>query len=88
MGGTSVLVISDARPEELGFRTDLVTEPPAMLTWRALNKIPNVLTIGGLVLGGIYWVTKRREEVARAEGREHTGAAGPHDSEPPDAERR
>ena len=69
MGGTSVLVISDARPEELGFRTDLVSEPPAMLTWRVLNKIPNVVTIGGLVLGGIYWVTKRREEVARAEGR-------------------
>lgn len=82
VGGTSVLVISDASPEEIGFRTDLVSEPPAMLTWRVLNKIPNVVTIGGLVLGGIYWVTKRREEVARAEGRERDGESGPHDAEP------
>jgi hypothetical protein len=33
-----------------------------------LNKIPNVVAMGSLVLGGIYWVTKRSEEVARAEG--------------------
>jgi formate dehydrogenase iron-sulfur subunit len=67
VGGTSVLIISDVRPEELGLRTDLVNEPPAMLTWRVLNKIPNVVAMGSLVLGGIYWVTKRSEEVARAE---------------------
>ncbi len=69
VGGTSVLVISDARPEELGFRTDLVHEPPAMLTWRVLSKIPNVVALGSVVLGGVYWVTRRSEEVARAEGK-------------------
>jgi formate dehydrogenase iron-sulfur subunit len=72
VGGTSVLVISDVRPEDLGYRTDLVKEPPAMLTWRVLSKIPNVVTIGGLFLGGVYWLTKRRDEVARAEG--HLGS--------------
>ena len=68
VGGTSVLIISDVAPEELGLRTDLVHQPPAMLTWRALSKIPNIVMLGSVVLGGIYWVTKRSEEVARAEG--------------------
>lgn len=39
-----------------------------MLTWRVLSKIPNVVMLGSVVLGGIYWVTQRSEEVARAEG--------------------
>jgi formate dehydrogenase iron-sulfur subunit len=68
VGGTSVLVISDVKPEDLGFRTDLVKEPPAMQTWRVLSKIPNVVMLGSVVLGGIYWVTQRSEEVAHAEG--------------------
>ena len=76
VGGTSVLVISDVRPEELGFRTDLVHEPPAMLTWRVLSKIPNVVAVGSVLLGGIYWVTRRSEEVARAE---KSGREGPED---------
>ncbi|HJW13731.1 MAG TPA: 4Fe-4S dicluster domain-containing protein [Thermoanaerobaculia bacterium] len=76
VGGTSVLVISDVRPEELGYRTDLVHEPPAMLTWRVLSKIPNVVAVGSVLLGGIYWVTRRSEEVARAE---KSGREGPED---------
>jgi formate dehydrogenase iron-sulfur subunit len=67
VGGTSVLIISDVRPDQLGLRTDLVNEPPAMLTWRVLNKIPNVVAMASLVLGGVYWITKRSDEVARAE---------------------
>ena len=77
VGGTSVLIISDVAPEELGLRTDLVHQPPAMLTWRALSKIPNIVMLGSVVLGGIYWVTKRSEEVARAEGR--SGAKTEHE---------
>jgi len=68
VGGTSVLVISDVSPKELGYKTDLVSEPPAMLTWEALRKIPNVVAMGSVLLGGIFWITNRREEVARAEG--------------------
>jgi hypothetical protein len=32
-----------------------------------LSKIPYVVSLGGLLLGGIWWITNRREEVAEAE---------------------
>jgi len=80
VGGTSVLIISDVRPDQLGLRTDLVNEPPAMLTWRVLNKIPNVVAMAGLVLGGVYWITKRSDEVARAEVQ---GTQGPDAGDAP-----
>jgi formate dehydrogenase iron-sulfur subunit len=76
VGGTSVLIISDVAPAELGLNTNLVHEPPAMLTWRVLSKIPNVVMLGSVVLGGIYWVTKRSEEVARTEGKDGRGPDG------------
>jgi hypothetical protein len=38
-----------------------------MYTYRVLSKIPTVVTLGGALLGGIWWITKRREEVAEAE---------------------
>ena len=75
-----MLIISDVRPDQLGLRTDLVNEPPAMLTWRVLNKIPNVVAMAGLVLGGVYWITKRSDEVARAEVQ---GAPGPDAGDAP-----
>jgi hypothetical protein len=28
-----------------------------------------VVTVGGVFLAGIYWITSRREEVQRAEGK-------------------
>ena len=34
-----------------------------LLTMSALSKVPNVLSVGGVVLGGIWWITNRRGEV-------------------------
>ena len=39
-----------------------------MLTRRVLAFVPDVVGVGGVLLGGIYWITHRREEVAAAEG--------------------
>jgi formate dehydrogenase iron-sulfur subunit len=39
-----------------------------MLTYRVLSHIPDFVPLGGMVLGGIWWITHRREEVALAEG--------------------
>ena len=44
-----------------------------MLTYRVLSHIPDFVPLGGMVLGGIWWITHRREEVAFAEGRESRG---------------
>jgi formate dehydrogenase iron-sulfur subunit len=38
-----------------------------MYTYRVLSKIPKIVSAGALLLGGIWWITNRREEVAKAE---------------------
>jgi len=68
-GGTSVLMLAAVPPEQLGLPSGLPREPLPMLTWRALSFVPDVVGMGSVLLGGIYWITHRREEVAAAEGR-------------------
>jgi formate dehydrogenase iron-sulfur subunit len=68
VGGTSVLLISDGKAEELGYPAALDGTPPAFLTWRALKVIPDVVMTGAVLLGGIYWIRNRRDEVEAAEG--------------------
>ena len=68
VGGTSVLFLSPVPFEQLGFKSGLGTEPLPELTWNVLEKIPGVVTMGGAMLLAIWWITKRREEVAAAEG--------------------
>lgn len=70
IGGTSVLVISDVSPAALGFPTNLGNEPLPDLTAAVLEKIPRFCVVASVFLGGIYWITKRREEVRLAEGGE------------------
>jgi formate dehydrogenase iron-sulfur subunit len=67
VGGTSFIYISPVPFEELGFRTNLTTDPMAQLTWKALKKVPDVVLLGGATLYGIYWITSRRDEVAKFE---------------------
>src|ERR1017187_8974967 len=68
-GGTSVFYLSAVPFEQIGLNTKAPQEPLPPLTWRALSFVPDVVSGGATLLGGIYWITHRREEVARAEGR-------------------
>lgn len=68
-GGTSVLMISDLSPAAMGMPANLPNAPLPALTWRALETIPSVVTVGSVLLSGIYWITHRRAEVAQVEGR-------------------
>jgi formate dehydrogenase iron-sulfur subunit len=68
VGGTSVLLLSSIPFEEFGYKADLLSEPMPMLTFRVLSRIPEVVSLGGILLGGVWWITNRREEVAAAEG--------------------
>jgi formate dehydrogenase iron-sulfur subunit len=67
-GGTSVLILSAVPFEQIGFNTKLPQEPIPGFTWRALSLVPDVVSGGTVLLGGIYWITHRREQVAKAEG--------------------
>jgi formate dehydrogenase iron-sulfur subunit len=69
VGGTSVLMLSSVPFEEFGYRTDLTRDPLPILTYRVLSRIPDFIPLGGMLLGGIWWITHRREEVAAAEGK-------------------
>jgi formate dehydrogenase iron-sulfur subunit len=69
IGGTSVLIISDVSPEKLGLPTNLGNGPLPELTWNVLEKIPTAVSMGGVLLTGIWWITSRREQVARVEGK-------------------
>ena len=55
-----------------GYRADLTRDPLPMYTYRVLSRIPDFVPLGGMMLGGIWWITHRREEVAAAEGPQAT----------------
>lgn len=75
VGGTSVFILSAVPFEQLALRTDLPRHALPPLTARALSAVPDVVGIGSVLLGGIYWLTHRKEAVARAEGRAPKRAA-------------
>jgi formate dehydrogenase iron-sulfur subunit len=68
VGGTSVFFLSAVPFEQIGLRTNVPQEPLPMLTWRVLELLPDVVSTGSVLLGGIWWITNRRAEVARKEG--------------------
>ncbi len=65
-GGTSILVLSPVPFDQLGYAS-LAKEPLPTYTARAMEKIPSVVTIGGAFLGGMYWLTRRKNEIAKEE---------------------
>lgn len=69
VGGTSVLLLSSVPFEQFGYPSDMSSEPMPILTYRVLEHVPDVLTLGTVLLGGIWWITNRRAEVALAEAK-------------------
>jgi len=67
VGGTSVLYLSPVPFDALGLPINLPHEALPMYTYRVLSEIPNLVTLGGALLAGIWWITKRREDVTNTE---------------------
>ena len=67
VGGTSIFYITSVPFEQLGFKTQLQATAMPTLTWNALSKVPGVVSVGGVLLAGIWWITNRRIEVQRYE---------------------
>lgn len=82
VGGTSVLLLAGVNMDTLGYSTTLSKDPMPMLTWNILQRIPNFVMLGTVLLGGVWWITNRREEVAEAERKEKLGQgqAGKHET--------
>ena len=69
VGGTSVFYLAAVPFEQIGLRTGVGDESLPETTWRVLELVPDIVSTGTVLLGGIYWVTSRRAEVAKKEGR-------------------
>lgn len=68
-GGTSVFYLSAVPFEQIGLRTNVPQEALPETTWRVLELVPDIVSTGSVLLGGIWWITNRRAEVAKKEGR-------------------
>ena len=66
-GGTDVLMLSSVGFGEFGLPTNLTTQPLPSITEAVLSHVPDVVMLGSAVLGGVYWITHRRDIVAAAE---------------------
>ena len=65
VGGSHVLVISPVPFEQLGYVSMLPKVPMPEFTNRAMEKIPSVVVVGGAFLSGMYWLTKRKNQLAK-----------------------
>lgn len=68
-GGTSVFILSAVPFGQIGYNTEIPKSSMPQLTWNVLQHIPQVVVVGTVLMGGIYWITSRRDDVAREEGR-------------------
>lgn len=64
-GGTSVLYLSSIPFGGIGLPTDLLDQPYPELTWAIISKIPQVVSGGGLLLAGLWWIIDRRIKMDR-----------------------
>jgi len=67
-------LLSSVPFEEFGYRTDFPRDPLPLRTYQVLSRIPDFVPLGGILLGGVWWITHRREEVAAAEAQEEAEA--------------
>ncbi len=73
-GGSNVLVISPVPFEQLGFVSNLPKQALPKLTAQVMEKIPGVVGVGAAFLTGMYWLTKRKNEVAKEERNNKPGS--------------
>jgi Fe-S-cluster-containing dehydrogenase component len=65
MGGTNWLYITKTPFEKVGMRTDLGLTPAPEFTSGALAMVPIVIGIWPILLGGIYAISKRKENMSQ-----------------------
>jgi formate dehydrogenase iron-sulfur subunit len=72
VGGTSVFIISSNKAEDYGYPSlaKIGDTPMPEYTGRVMDRIPDFIPVWTLALGGIYWISHRRDEVAAAEAEE------------------
>ena len=75
MGGTAWLTISGVDFSKVGMREDLGTKAAAEYTTGVLGALPMVVGFWPIVLGGAYFMNKRKDEIAKEEQEAAVAAA-------------
>jgi formate dehydrogenase iron-sulfur subunit len=77
VGGTCVLILAGVNVEDFGYPASakIGDTPMPEYTGRVMEMVPDFIPVWSLVLGGIYWISHRRQEVAEAEAAERTREA-------------
>lgn len=63
-GGTSVLMLLSKDPAASGLPANVPQGTLPHLTWTVLEKLPQIIPVWGVFLGGMYWLTDRKNSVA------------------------
>jgi formate dehydrogenase iron-sulfur subunit len=70
LGGSCVIILSPVPLADFGMPDEFPEVPLSELTAEALARVPGIVVMGGALMFAIAWISRRRDEVARAEGRE------------------
>lgn len=72
-GGGSVLLMSSVPFEQFGLpnASTIGPRPLPYITADIIEHIPSVVTVGWAALGGVWWITSRRQAVAAAEKKQN-----------------
>ena len=67
VGGTSVLLLSSVPFASFGLPVNLGEEPLPHRTADVISRIPDVASVGWALLGGMWWISHRKNEIAARE---------------------
>jgi len=66
-GGTCVLMLLSSDPATAGLPSTVPHEDLPELTWNVLEKLPQIIPVWGVFLGGMSWLTSRKNEISHKE---------------------
>ncbi len=69
-GGGNVLILASTPFDQLGYKTNVPKRAMPDFTTQAMEKIPSIVSVGGVFLTSMYWLTKRKNQIAKEEQRE------------------
>jgi formate dehydrogenase iron-sulfur subunit len=81
IGGTSFLYLSPVPFEMLHLPGSLPQEEMPEYTWKVLSQIPHIVLIGGVFLGGMKWLTNRKNDILKVEPKPMEASEAPADRE-------
>ncbi len=67
VGGTSVLMLLTKTPAQDYLPSNLPKHDMPLLTWNVLDKLPKIIVPWATFLGGMMWLTGRKNKVAEVE---------------------